>query len=82
MDDDFDPSTPGWGVTHFAKIQDAIDYVDQHNITICIISVFPGTYNENVLLEDNLFTFFAMRYSVTAAERAAPAFLALGRRAS
>ncbi|MGC8943500.1 MAG: right-handed parallel beta-helix repeat-containing protein, partial [Caldisericia bacterium] len=42
VDDDFNISTPGWGTTHFSKIQDGIDAVDIGGT----VNVYPGTYNE------------------------------------
>ena len=40
----FDSSTPGWGDTHFNKIQDGIDHTRYGNT----IFVYDGIYNENV----------------------------------
>lgn len=44
VDDDFDPSTPGWGVTHFDKIQDGIDAV----APLGTVHVYEGVYPENL----------------------------------
>lgn len=44
VDDDFNVSTPGWGVTHFATIQNGINAAAPGNT----ISVYPGNYAENV----------------------------------
>jgi len=44
VDDDYNPSTPTWGTTHFDKIQDGIDGV----ATGGTVHVAAGTYNENV----------------------------------
>lgn len=42
----YDSGTPGWGSTHFATIQNAVDAcTGGYNYTI---NVYPGTYNENV----------------------------------
>jgi len=42
VDDDYDSSTPGWGITHFDKIQDGIDAALTQNNDIVL--VMPGTY--------------------------------------
>lgn len=42
VDDDFTSTTPGWGLDHFAKIQDGIDYVQSGGT----VNVFPGSYSE------------------------------------
>lgn len=44
VDDDFDNSTPGWGTTHFATIQDGIDAVAGSTVHVA-----PGTYNEGLI---------------------------------
>jgi len=44
VDDDFNESTPGWGIDHFNKIQDGIDAVNIGGT----VYVFNGTYYENV----------------------------------
>ncbi len=41
VDDDYTPSTPGWGVTHFASICLAITAVAEHGV----INVYNGTYH-------------------------------------
>lgn len=46
VDDDFNSSTPGWGVTHFNKIQDGVNAVASGGT----VHVAAGTYNENVVL--------------------------------
>lgn len=53
VDDNYDASTPGWGTTHFATIQNAIDACTS-NIDYTI-HVNPGTYNENVLISGGSF---------------------------
>ena len=47
---DHDPSTAGWGVTHFASIQTAVDSVRSGGT----VHVGPGTYGEHVLIEKAL----------------------------
>ena len=42
VDDSYTPLTPGWGVDHFATIQNGINAVDPGGI----VNVYPGTYNE------------------------------------
>ncbi|MBA7470565.1 hypothetical protein ES707_05852 [subsurface metagenome] len=49
VDDDFTPDTPGWGVTHFDKIQDGIDAVAGS-----VVHVAAGTYYENITLVDGV----------------------------
>jgi len=46
VDDDFGPATPGWGVTHFARIQDGIDATGTNDT----IYVAAGVYSERVRL--------------------------------
>ncbi|MGC9308203.1 MAG: C25 family cysteine peptidase [Thermoplasmatota archaeon] len=46
VDDDFNVSTPGWGVYNFSSIQDAIDNVAPGGR----VFVFNGTYGENVMV--------------------------------
>ncbi|RKZ06010.1 hypothetical protein DRQ05_05465, partial [bacterium] len=50
VDDDFNTSTPGWGVTNFSKIQDGVDGVYPSG-TVC---VFNGTYNETVAIDKSV----------------------------
>ena len=44
VDDDFNPSTPGWGYDHFDKIQDGITAVQVNGTVI----VYSGIYYENL----------------------------------
>ena len=44
LDDDYDSSTTGWGVTHFNSIQDAINKAHEEDRII----VYAGTYSENI----------------------------------
>ena len=44
VDDDFTAITPGWGVTHFATIQDGVDNVDPGGT----VNVADGLYEEQV----------------------------------
>jgi len=46
IDDDFNESTPGWGLTHFQKIQDGINAVVEGGT----VHVSSGTYCENVIV--------------------------------
>lgn len=46
VDDDYDSSTPGWGVTHFDNIQDAVDAV-----TGSTVHVAGGSYYEDVTID-------------------------------
>ena len=46
VDNDYDSGTPGWLEDHFNRIQDAIDSASENDI----ILVFPGTYNENIVI--------------------------------
>jgi len=43
VDDDYDAGTPGWGVTHFASIQDGVDAVSGS-----VVYVAAGNYVEQV----------------------------------
>ena len=44
VDDDFNSSTPGWGVDHFASIQAGINAVDMGGT----VNVAAGTYQDNL----------------------------------
>ncbi len=46
VDDGFDAATPGWGVDHFASIQDAVDAADPAGGDI--VEIAPGTYDEPI----------------------------------
>ncbi len=50
VDDDFDASTAGWGVTHFDSIQDAIDAASDGDT----IYVYAGTYTEAITIDKEL----------------------------
>jgi parallel beta-helix repeat protein len=50
VDDDFDSSTPDWGITHFDKIQDGVDAVMKHGT----VHVKAGTYYEHVTINKSL----------------------------
>ncbi len=43
VDDDYTPATPGWGGTHFATIQDAVDIIDSGTVHVA-----EGEYVEQV----------------------------------
>ncbi len=53
VDDDFDSSTPGWGVDHFDNIQQGIDAV---NVSGCVF-VFDGIYCENLEINRAIYLF-------------------------
>jgi hypothetical protein len=46
VDDNFNSGTPGWGVDHFALIQDGINAVDAAGL----VSVAAGVYAENIVI--------------------------------
>ena len=50
VDDNFDPSTPGWGVDHFNKIQEGIDNASDGNT----VFVYNGEYYENLLINKSI----------------------------
>ena len=50
MDDDYGPSTPGWGVTHFDQVQSGIDAVAASGL----VHVQAGLYAENVLIDKTI----------------------------
>ena len=50
VDDDFDASTPGWGVDHFDKIQDGVNAIE----TGGSVFVYDGTYYEEVTIPKTL----------------------------
>ena len=50
VDDDYDPSTPGWGVDHFDTIQDGINNVPEEGT----VYVYNGVYHENVVIDKTL----------------------------
>ncbi|MCK4415645.1 MAG: right-handed parallel beta-helix repeat-containing protein [Thermoplasmatales archaeon] len=53
VDDDYDETTPGWQVTRWAVIQDAVDS-SSGGKTSDLIFVFNGTYQENILLDKSI----------------------------
>lgn len=50
VDDDFNESTPGWGIDHFDKIQDGIDNANSDDT----VFVFNGMYYENVVVNKKI----------------------------
>lgn len=50
IDDDYEPSTPGWGVDHFNIIQVGVSSVTENGI----VHVYNGTYNENILIDKTI----------------------------
>lgn len=50
VDDDYTPSTLGWSVDHFARIQDGINAVDKGGT----VYVYSGTYRENIVIKKSL----------------------------
>ncbi len=50
VDDDFNSSTPGWGVTHFAAISNAVAVAVNDDV----INVYNGTYAEQVTLSQSI----------------------------
>jgi len=50
VDDDYTPSTPGWSVTKFSSLQDAINKA-KDNSTIFVRS---GVYRENIIIEKSV----------------------------
>ena len=50
VDDNFNETTPGWGVTHFNKIQDGIEGVDENGEVI----VYEGFYSEHVIIDQSI----------------------------
>lgn len=50
VDDNFDETTPGWGVDHFATIQDGVDAVDPGGT----VEVAEGVYAEQVVIAKDL----------------------------
>ncbi|KAA0000804.1 MAG: PKD domain-containing protein, partial [Thermoplasmata archaeon] len=50
VDDDFNESTPGWNITHFNNIQDAVDKATDGTV----IYVLEGTYYEDVIIDEGV----------------------------
>jgi PKD repeat protein len=50
VDDDYNPSTPGWGYNHFSSIQDGVDVVSEDGT----VYVYDGIYYENVVVDKTL----------------------------
>ena len=50
VDDDYNSSTPGWGIDHFDNIQDGIDNANTGDT----VFVFNGTYYENVVVNERI----------------------------
>jgi parallel beta-helix repeat protein len=50
VDDDYNETTPGWGVDHFAAIQDGIDAVANHGT----VYVYNGMYNTDLLVNKTI----------------------------
>ena len=61
VDDDYDSSTPGWGVTHFNSIQDAINKAHEEDRII----VYAGTYSENIEINKTSLDVFGEDRSLT-----------------
>ncbi|MEM0492794.1 MAG: C25 family cysteine peptidase [Candidatus Thermoplasmatota archaeon] len=50
VDDDFNESTPGWGIDHFNKIQDGLSKAQSGDV----IMVYDGTYKENIIIDKSV----------------------------
>jgi parallel beta-helix repeat protein len=50
VDDDFNESTPGWNVTHFAIIRDALNVVSDGDT----VFVYNGGYSENLTIKKSI----------------------------
>jgi len=50
VDDDFNPSTPGWQIDHFDSIQDGVNAVVEGGT----VYVYNGTYYENVVVDKTI----------------------------
>ena len=50
VDDDYDSSTPDYGIYNFSKIQDGIDAVSEDGT----VYVFNGTYQENIIVNKSI----------------------------
>lgn len=56
VNNDYDSSTPGWGVTRWTTIKDAINNSNEslHGSKAEVIYVFNGTYYENIVLDKQI----------------------------
>lgn len=54
VNDDYNETHPGWGETHFKKIQDAIDKVEILTEDDWTINVCNGTYNEILIIRSKI----------------------------
>jgi parallel beta-helix repeat protein len=50
VDDDFNSSIPGWGITRFSTIQEGVDAVEENGS----VYVFSGLYAENIVISKPL----------------------------
>lgn len=50
VDDDYNASTPGWGVDHFNRLYDGIFHVKDGGT----VYVYAGTYNERLIVEKSI----------------------------
>ncbi len=48
VDSNFDETTPGWGIDHFAKIQDAINAVPQFGVVLLAKGIYRGVGNRDL----------------------------------
>jgi len=58
VDDDYDSSTPDYGIYNFSKIQDGIDAVSEDGT----VYVFNGTYQENIIVNKSIDLIGAGKY--------------------
>lgn len=50
VDDDYNSSTPGWGIDHFDSIQDGIGAVNENGT----VYVYNGTYEEQIIVDKSV----------------------------